>query len=175
MDRRVLAGGLGVILMAAMCWGVSAGPKLPFFRRPAPPQEASAKQASATIHWLHDLRTAHRFSVATGRPMLVVFGASWCTYCKKLEAEVTANPTLTNYINTAFVPVHLDFERDKRAAEILEVKSLPMTVVLSPDADLLASVEGYVKPTQYGQALQQAVEFHQSLAQERAVASRRAR
>ena len=105
--------------------------------------------------------------------MLVVFGAQWCAYCRKLEAETLAHSSVANHVNATFVPVHLDFEKDRRIAEILEVRSLPTTVILSPEADLLGSVEGYVRPAEFSQVLQQSLDFQQTLAEERHMTSAR--
>ena len=175
MDRRTLRWSVLGLVAASSLAGASAWAKPRFFSRTG--QNAKATQPAAEqapIQWLYDLKTAQRFSAATGRPMLIVFGAPWCTYCKKLEREVLGHPTLSNYINSAFIPVHLDFEneRDKRIAQVLEVKSLPTSVILSPGADLLGTVEGYVKTNEFAQVLQQSLEFQRTLKAERSVALR---
>jgi len=97
------------------------------------------------LKWQQDIFAGHKESVRTGKPMLLVFGADWCVFCKKLEQTTLAEPEMVKYINQNFVPVHLDADRDKKVASILEVKSLPCTVVLSPDADVLGRIEGFAK------------------------------
>ncbi len=103
----------------------------------------SGRQTSGNIAWFHDLYEAHKVSAATGRPMLIVFGASWCHYCKEMEATTLRNPNLAAYVTANFVPVHLDADRDSRLAEIFKAKKLPCTLVLSPNADLLGRILGY--------------------------------
>ena len=66
--------------------------------------------------------------------------------CKKLEKTTLRDPDMVRYINATFVPVHIDVDKQKRVAEILEVESLPCTIVLSPEADLLGRFEGFDKP-----------------------------
>lgn len=97
------------------------------------------------LNWQPDIYTAHQVSVREGKPMLLVFGAEWCVFCKKLEQTTLAEPEMVKYINTHFVPVHIDVDKEKKVASILEVKSLPCTVVLSPDADVLGRIEGFAK------------------------------
>jgi thioredoxin-related protein len=109
------------------------------------------------------LKEAHRVSLESGRPLLLVFGGPNCTYCRRLEAETLADPLLATYINTTFVPVHLDCVKDKREAEILEVTNVPACVVLSPEADLLGTIVGFHKPQVFTQALTQALEFQRKL------------
>ena len=104
------------------------------------------------LKWQKDIFAGHKEANRTGKPMLLVFGAEWCVFCKKLEQTTLAEPEMVKYINENFVPVHLDLDHDKQVASILEIKSLPCTVVLSPDADVLARIEGYAKaPVLYKQ------------------------
>jgi thiol:disulfide interchange protein len=108
-----------------------------------------AKQSSAELAWFHDLYEAHRVSAATGRPMLIVFGAEWCHYCRELESTTLKNPDLVSYISSNFVPVHLDADKDARVAQILKAKPIPCTVVLGPSADLMGRSFGYQDAQHY--------------------------
>ena len=85
----------------------------------------------------------HRQAVSENKPMLLVFGADWCHFCKKLEKETLNSNEMAKYINSEFVPIHLDTDKDKKVAEILKVSSLPCSIVLSPNADLLGRIEGF--------------------------------
>src|SRR4029077_18559517 len=115
MGRRIVRIGMLVVLLitvavGAKAWAKSSSPK----SQTQTSQTPKPSQTTQPIQWLHDLQTARRASVATGRPMLMLFGASYCSYCKKLDAEVFANPTVSRYINKSCIPVHLDFEKNKR-------------------------------------------------------------
>jgi len=97
------------------------------------------------LNWKADIFVGHQESVRSGKPMLLVFGAEWCVFCKKLEQTTLAEPEMVKYINGNFVPVHIDVDHQKKVASILKVKSLPCTIVLSPDAEVLGRIEGYAK------------------------------
>lgn len=112
------------------------------------------------VEWHDSLQEAHKQAKAENKPMLVVFDATWCTYCKKLEKETLNSPEIVKYINETFVPVHLDVDKEKKVAEILEVKGLPCTVVLSPNADLLGRIKGYQTPGPFYQKLAAARQLH---------------
>ena len=105
------------------------------------------------IKWQTDLKTAHRLSQQTGKPMLFVFGADWCTWCKKLEKSTLTDKQLVAYINDNFVPIHIDADRDPRVVQILEAEALPCAVILSPNADLLGRINGYKDAMGYKSAL----------------------
>jgi thiol-disulfide isomerase/thioredoxin len=115
------------------------------------------------IKWQPDLHTAHGVAVKEQKPILLVFGAEWCGFCKKLEQTTLMEPDLVKYVNDTFVAVHLDADRDSRACEILEVSSLPCSVVLSADADLLEKFVGYLEKGDYYKKLAAAKQLHARL------------
>jgi thioredoxin-like negative regulator of GroEL len=128
-----------------------------------------AKLPMAKIHWQTDLKEARAISVQDNRPLLIVFGAEWCTFCHKLEKQTLSDPELVEYINTKFVPVKLDVEEHKRIASVLEVESLPASVILSPKADLLGTITGYFDKPEYQASLSDALILDKKLAQASAV------
>ncbi|HTI52456.1 MAG TPA: thioredoxin family protein [Planctomycetaceae bacterium] len=163
MERRTIHRVLLGAILFSVVWGASGWAKPRFIRR----LSATKTPAAEPIRWQPDLKTAQRVAQETGRPMLIVMGGDRCTYCKKLEAETLGDVSTATYINTSFVPVHLHWERDQRAAQILEVKALPTCVILSPEADLLGSVEGFVKPPEFTRLLHQSLDFQRKLQSEK--------
>jgi thioredoxin-related protein len=118
----------------------------------------AASTAKKEIKWQTDLQEAHRISVKDKRPMLIVFSASWCGYCKKLEKETFTDRKFVDYVNERFVPVKLDFDQHRKTAEVLEVKNLPTSVILSHEADLLGTVVGYMKLDKFQESLETALD-----------------
>ncbi|QDU11807.1 thioredoxin family protein [Gimesia aquarii] len=116
----------------------------------------SASQTEDPINWHTDLETAHQASLKSNKPIFIVFDASWCTYCRKLEKDTLSDPRMAKYLNQAFEPVHLDFDKDREIANVLKVKSIPCTVILSSEADLLARQIGYSKVPRYHAMLEKA-------------------
>jgi len=166
MDRRVVRWGIAGALLGSLAIATSAGakPRLGFIKSSRSAQSAEAGNRDESIRWVHDLRVAHHVSVATGRPILIVFGASWCGPCKKLQNEVLSQPRLATYINKMFVPVHIDIDQNRKVAETLEVKEVPTSVVLSSNGDLLAKFVGCVEAPQYAQALKESLAYQKTLA-----------
>ncbi len=115
--------------------------------------------------WHRDMQKAHQTAINEGKPMLIVFGASWCKFCKKLEKETLTDPRMAQYISRNFVPVHLDLDKEKKVGKILGVKSLPCTVVLSPEADLLGKIVGYKSVESMQEQLQRALRTQSVLRQ----------
>lgn len=113
------------------------------------PRTGRGSLQKTAVNWEKNLNAAHRQAIKTDKPILILFGASWCKYCEKLEKETINHPKMVSYINKTFIPVHLDLDQDKRIAKILGVKKLPCTLILSPEADLLGKYIGYEKPVTY--------------------------
>lgn len=118
---------------------------------------AQEKAPSARVAWQHDLKAAQKLSVARGKPMLVVFMGAEGTWCKMLERDTFSDSATAAYINSAFIPVLLDGEKDRKIADILEVTQVPTSLVLSHNADLWGTISGYVEKARYRKALQQAL------------------
>lgn len=115
------------------------------------------------VKWQANLQAAHKIATRDNKPMLLVFGAEWCHYCKKLERETLNSADLAKYVNETFVPVHLDADKEKKVAEILNISSLPCVVVLSPDADLLGRIDGFYTPVPFQKQLVVAKQKHQHI------------
>jgi hypothetical protein len=73
--------------------------------------------------------------------------------------ETLADPKLVAYVNKTFIPVGLEFDSNKRTARVLEIDSLPSSIVLTPEADLVGRIVGHVDSRQYQSTLQRAIEL----------------
>ncbi len=133
--------------------------------------QASGPENQA-IAWQKSLKDAHKVAVQQNKPMMLVFGAEWCGFCKKLEKTTLSNPQLAKYINSTFVSVHIDVDDEEKVAKILEVKSLPCTIILSPEADLLGRFEGFLETAPMYQKLVSAKKLHTETQVQTAGASR---
>jgi uncharacterized protein YyaL (SSP411 family) len=134
-------------LVAVSAFAIAAGPQ------------------KSPVTWQANLQAAHKVALQQNKPILIVFGAEWCTFCKKLESQTLGNPQLAGYINQNFVAVHIDLDEEPKVGEILEVKKLPCTVILTPSADLLGRFEGFCEPKQYFQKISGAQKLHQEVLQ----------
>ncbi len=119
--------------------------------------QAAGTTPKSKITWQKSLRAAHDASVEQNKPLLLVFGASWCTFCHKLHRETFTDRNLAAFVDREFISMTLDFDKDTKVVEVLEVEQLPCTVVLSPSADLLLKYVGFAKPEAYQKKLQSAL------------------
>jgi len=117
---------------------------------------AESPKPAPAIRWQSDLTQAHKLAVEQNRPILLVFRADWCHWCRQLEGRTLTDAALVREINHGFVPLKLEIERDRMIADILGVERIPCTVILSPRADLLCRMAGLMQPEPYRETLIQA-------------------
>ena len=107
------------------------------------------------------------------KPLMIVFGANWCSFCRKLNRETLADKRVAGLIEREFIPVYLDFDKEAKIAKVLEVERLPCTVFLTPQADLLLRTEGYANAKDFQAAMTNALEKKSEIQQVRGAGSPR--
>lgn len=142
MNRRDFGGAVLTSMLGMSAWS---------------PSLFAAPTAKSKINWQKTLRAAHDAAVEQKKPLILVFGASWCTFCHKMHRETFTDRNLAAFIEREFIAMTLDFDEDTKAVEILEVEQLPCTVVLSPQGDLLVKFVGFLKAEPYQKKLKQAL------------------
>lgn len=158
MDRRqFLQQAAGAGFVVASITGV-----LP--ARPA----CAGLGGNSKLKWHSNLKTAQKQALQQDKPMLIVFGATWCPPCRKLESDTLADKKVVAMIEQSFVPVHLDYDKEPRIVKVLEIEKLPSIVVLSPEADLLHRSEGFSVPKDFQAKLTLALEKRDEILQVRA-------
>jgi thioredoxin-related protein len=122
------------------------------------PQPASSVRQptasqSSQISWQTDLKRAHRLSATSKKPMLLVFGATWCQSCLRMEREVLRRPEIADQVMSSFIPVHIDADQNQKLIELLEVESVPAVIVLNQDFEVLKRLDGYQSANKLASAL----------------------
>lgn len=110
--------------------------------------------AAAGVQWGNDLKKAAAESQKTGKPILITFTASWCTYCHKLIGETFTDQKVIARVNKYFVPVVLDADKNERAVQLLGIEAFPSTIVISPELNVLGRITGFHKAPQMNQHLE---------------------
>lgn len=110
----------------------------------ASPELADAWNAPA-ITW-HDLRSGIPEATKTGKTVVMVFHASWCTACKKYR-EVFKDAGIIE-ASRAFVMILVDGDKDKTANGAFSPDGtyVPRTLFLTPDGDVRADLTGKTDP-----------------------------
>lgn len=105
------------------------------------------------IDWATDIRAAAEHSRATGQPMLVQVTASWCGYCQKMKQETYTDRNLIAGLNRDFITVSLDADANREIVQRMKIQSLPTTLVVLPNLEVVDRLEGFQTATELQSAL----------------------
>ncbi len=108
---------------------------------------------AAPIAWRCDYGEALRESASRRLPVIVVIGARWCRYCRKMQAETFCNPAVAARIADHFVPLLIDADQQGELVEKFKVSALPTVVVISPERMIVARYPGFQSASRLNQHL----------------------
>ena len=96
------------------------------------PREATAGPAEAV--WLHDEAQALAQAKASGKPLLIDFGAEWCEACMEFERQVWPDPEVKRELAQSWVALRVDATTESEANEALlaryRVTGLPAVLLI---------------------------------------------
>jgi YHS domain-containing protein len=109
----------------------------------------AAVAARGEVAWHADLDAARAACVASGKPVLAVFQASWDAAAADPATDVLASPEVEAVVAACFEPVRLDVDTHAELARQLAVEHVPAARVLDRDAALLASFDCPATPSEF--------------------------
>ncbi len=111
----------------------------------------------APIDWITNEEQGRAKALAEGKPVIVDFGAAWCTACKELEHKTFPDPTVQAEAKR-FVAIHVDATDDEnpdtvRLQKKYNVVGLPTVVILDKDGKEVARFNEFVGAAKFRAAL----------------------
>lgn len=107
---------------------------------------AAAPAADKQIEWSTDIEGSLRQAAALGKPALLHFTAPWCAYCRRMEQNTYSDSRVITRVNSQFVPVKVDADRNRSLLKELGVQGLPAILVVSPELRPLKRIKGFQTP-----------------------------
>jgi thiol:disulfide interchange protein len=118
---------------------------------------ASQLERRGGIEFVKGWELGRRVSTERGQPCLVFFTASWCTYCKRMEAT-TFNDAAVSQLASQFVCVMVDADVEPEVCRRLQVKGYPTLELISPAGASLGRLTGWQAAPTLAQSLRAALD-----------------
>jgi thioredoxin-related protein len=106
------------------------------------------------VDWRTDYNAARKEAADKSLPLVIDVGTQNCFWCKKLDMTTFRDPSVVSTLNTRFIPLRVDAEREAALAEAIKITSYPTLLLASPDGKILATLEGYVEAGRFNDHLQ---------------------
>lgn len=100
------------------------------------------------IHFFEgDYTSALKKAKTENKNLFICFSASWCGPCKMMEKYVFPNEKVAQYVDTHFIPLHLDIDIQENAALQKRINPeyagvVPHLCILSPEETLIKESGG---------------------------------
>ena len=109
------------------------------------------------IEWVASEEEGRAKALADGKPVLIDFGASWCTACKELEHKTFPDPAVRAEAQR-FVAIHVDASDDenedtKRLSEKYKIVGLPTVIMLDKGGNEIVRFNEFVPPDKFVAAM----------------------
>ena len=92
-------------------------------------------------NWSKTYEDAQKRSKESGKPVVVMFSASWCGPCKAMIANVFPTDEAKQALKK-FVPVYFDSEKQKELASKNSIRAYPTFVCFDPEGEEIARKVG---------------------------------
>lgn len=121
---------------------------------------AAAPVLAAEINWQSSYGEALAVSKSENKPIMVIFTADWCVFCKKLENQTFTNSQIVREINNNFVAVKINKDKETEIANDFNVGGIPDMYFLTPfdteaDLQIIARQLGFIEAKNLLPGLQQ--------------------
>lgn len=93
-------------------------------------------------NWLTDFEEAKKKAQESDQNLLVIFTATWCELCKKMQNEVFSQTEFTRFATDNFVLVKIDADRNRELVDKLNVEGFPTTFFTDKDGKKLGEIIG---------------------------------
>jgi thioredoxin-related protein len=80
------------------------------------------------------------------KKVFIYFWATWCGYCRRMDAITFNDPGVVSFLNENFISVRVDLDKEKNLALGYNIRGVPASWFVSETGEKIASKPGYSPP-----------------------------
>ncbi|GAB4305832.1 MAG: hypothetical protein Kow0019_00100 [Methanobacteriaceae archaeon] len=103
---------------------------------------------NSDLNWNNDYDTALQEAKQTNKPIFIDFYTEWCGACQMLDQETFSNPQVMEKLNSNYVLLKVDIDRNPELASQYQIYSIPTIVIIDSKGQIIMRQEGYIPPDQ---------------------------
>ena len=115
---------------------------------------------ASSIKW-HSYDEGLALGKRQSKKLFIHFYADWCGYCAEMEKKTFRNPDVIASLNTYFIPIKVNFDREKETSALFRVQGLPDTWFITEKGEIIGHRPGYIPPDQLKIILQLIIDDQQ--------------
>ncbi len=105
----------------------------------------SPAYASNQIQW-RSYEDGKSIAQSESKKIFINFRADWCAYCRTMEKNTFTDTDVVAYLNTNFISIKVDVDREKSVARKYNIQPLPDTWFLTNSGEVIGNRPGYLSP-----------------------------
>lgn len=103
--------------------------------------------ASGSIRWL-SFEEGMALGKNQNKKIFIHFTAEWCYFCTQMEKSTFSDPVVISALNENYIPIRVDYDREKETSSMFRVKGLPDTWFIAEDGEVIGHRPGYISAEQ---------------------------
>lgn len=81
------------------------------------------------------------------KKVFLYFYSDWCRYCKDMEKITFKDRAVIDLLNSGFIPVKVNTDKEKGAANEYNVSGLPSNWFITEKGENISNLPGYIPPS----------------------------
>lgn len=80
------------------------------------------------------------------KKVFLYFYTDWCSYCKDMEKITFKDQSVIDILNSRFIPVRVNADKEKGAASNYNLKGFPTNWFIDEKGEGISALPGYIPP-----------------------------
>ena len=99
--------------------------------------------ATDQIKW-YSYEEGIALGTSEGKKIFINFHADWCKFCRTMDRQTFKDAGIISYLNSHFISIKVDVEREKSIAKKYNINPLPDTWFLSETGEVIGNKPGFL-------------------------------